>query len=208
MSLSDAKAPGQCTAPARERSCIESWPVPLLFERKGRLALPMQASGEAGDSLGKHRRGVSDGRESAKRPRSGQGARVDGLQHLRRAARLLERPGGYLAPRADLAEAFGHVWGGLAAANSWPDELRAQAAGLIVAMRQHGGVYETAHAMTAAEAREFTAMLRAFVDLADRLEVIETVARLRSRGVVSTGLPTHEADQATASAESRGSANS
>lgn len=110
---------------------------------------------------------------------------MDGLHHLQLAAGLLDRPGGYLPPRSEFAEAFGLVWGGLAAAESWPEVLRAQAAGLIVAMRRHGDVYQTAYAMTDAEAHDFAAMLRTFVDHAERLEIIQAVAKLNARGVVS-----------------------
>ena len=110
---------------------------------------------------------------------------VDGLTHIRRAAWALTGPEGYVPPHKDVAEAFGHVWDGLAFADLWPDDLRAQAVALIVAMRRHGPRHVTAFALTDAEAREFADMVQRFVEHADRLELAETVSSLRSRGVVS-----------------------
>ena len=92
-----------------------------------------------------------------------------GLNHVRRAAALIDGPNGHIPTPDMLCEAFAHVWGALAFCHHWPADLRADLAGLIVACRRYGSCADTAHRMTPAEIREFTAELRQFVGRAARV---------------------------------------
>jgi hypothetical protein len=93
---------------------------------------------------------------------------VFGLTQIRRAEAFLAGPEGYLPSREDLADAFNCVWLALRFADLWPEEVRDRAAGLIVAMLRHGPYHETARRMSGEEVREFVALVRKFVDDADR----------------------------------------
>lgn len=92
------------------------------------------------------------------------------LNHLQRAALLLfDGPEGYLPPLNDVAEAFGCIWAALAFAERWPAVMRAEAAGLIVAMRRHGQLQHTARVMSDSELREFLIAFRRFCADAEAL---------------------------------------
>lgn len=87
---------------------------------------------------------------------------MNALNQLRLAAFLLfDRPG--LPSLDDAAEAFGWIWASLAFADRWPPVMRAEAAGLIVAMLRHGRPQYTARVMTDRELQEFLTDFRRFL---------------------------------------------
>ena len=88
---------------------------------------------------------------------------------MRRAAALIDGPDGSLPTPEELCEAFAHVWGAVAFCHDWPDDLRADLAGLMVATRRYGSCADTAHRMSEPEIREFTAELRRFLGRAARV---------------------------------------
>jgi hypothetical protein len=121
---------------------------------------------------------------------------VNGTFHIRRAASILTGPGGAAPSREEVLQAFGYVWMALSSADEWPDPLRAQAAGLIVAMRRYGSRDLTARRMTDADVCEFAGMVCQFVELADRLELVESLTALRQRSQLLA--PSDEPSLATA----------
>jgi hypothetical protein len=105
-----------------------------------------------------------------------------GLNHVRRAAALVDGPDGYSPTREELCEAFAHVWGAVAFSDHWPADLRADLAGLIVFCRRYGSCADTAHRMTPAEIQEFTAELRRFVGRAARVpDEVPVLAGMEAR---------------------------
>ena len=92
-----------------------------------------------------------------------------GLNHVRRAAALIDTLDGQRPDPDRLTEAFGHIWGAVAFSHHWPDDLRADLAGLIVATRRYGNCVETARRMSLGEFREFADDLRRLVGNAARV---------------------------------------
>ena len=104
-----------------------------------------------------------------------------GLNHMRRAAALVDGPEGYVPTADELCEAFAHVAGAVAFCHHWPADLRADLSGLIVAIRRYGSCADTAHRMSPAEADEVRDELRRFVARAARVPDEEPLSAERRR---------------------------
>jgi hypothetical protein len=94
---------------------------------------------------------------------------VYGLNHIRRAMAAAEGPEGYVPTKGELADVFAHVWAAVAFSDSWPSDLRADLAGLIVSSRRYGSCADTAHRMSPTEVVEFLADLRRLAARAARV---------------------------------------